>query len=84
MKKFLIGFVLLAVLIIGIFFLLQQDVVTTDEKIVEDIPEPSPGAIVFDMKYRGLNGGRDELRYNSYWGFGSRENETPFIKELKK
>ena len=84
MKKFLIGFVLLAVLIIGIFFLLQKDVVITDEKIVEDIPEPPPGAIVFDMKYRGLSGGKDELRYNSYWGFGSRENDTPFIKKLKK
>jgi hypothetical protein len=36
------------------------------------------------MKYRSLSGKKDELRYNSYWGFGGRENDTPFIKELKK
>jgi len=68
MKRFIAGFVVLAVLIIGMFFLLRRT------------PEP----IVFDMKYRGLSGGKDELRYNSYSGYGSRENETPFIKELKK
>lgn len=84
MKKFLIGFVILAVLIIGIFFLLQRNVETGVEGDVVEFPEPAPGAIVFDMKYRGLSGDKDELRYNSYWGFGSRENETAFIKELKK
>jgi hypothetical protein len=41
--------------------------------------------IVFEMKYRGLNGGKDELRYNSYWGFGNPgKDESQFIKELKK
>ncbi|MBN2180860.1 MAG: hypothetical protein JW715_03015 [Sedimentisphaerales bacterium] len=44
----------------------------------------SPDKIVFDMKYCSLSGKKDELRYNSYWGFGGREQETPFIKELKK
>ena len=68
MKKFIAGLVVLAVLIIGMFFLLRRT------------PEP----IVFDMKYRGLSGSKDELRYNSYFGYGSRENDTPFIKELKK
>jgi len=47
-------------------------------------PESLPDAIVFDMKYRSLSGEKDELRYNSYWSFGGRENDTPFIKELKK
>ncbi|MCP4611833.1 MAG: hypothetical protein GY845_24285 [Planctomycetes bacterium] len=84
MKKFLIGFVLLAVLIIGIFFLLQKDAEIGVEGDVEEFPGPAPGAIVFDMKYRGLSGDKDDLRYNSYWGFGSHGNETRFIKELKK
>lgn len=84
MKKLIIGFVVLVVLVIGIFFLLQKTTEPDVEKIVEVFPEPSPGEIVFDMKYRGLSGGKDELRYNSYSGYGSRENETPFIKELKK
>lgn len=47
-------------------------------------PESPPDAIVFDMKYRTLSGEKDELRYNSYWGFGGPEGDTPFIKELKK
>ena len=47
-------------------------------------PESPPDAIVFDMKYYPLSGGKDELRYNSYWGFGSRPGDSPFIKELKK
>lgn len=84
MKKFLIGFVLLVVLIIGIFLLLQKVSKTPVEGIIEDFPESAPGAIVFDMKYRGLSGGKDELSYNTYWGYGGRENETPFIKSLKK
>jgi len=91
MKKLLIGFIVLAVLVIAIYFLIQssktQQPTSTeseDEKIVEAFPEPSPGAVVFDMKYCGLSGGKDELRYNSYWGFGGHEGETPFIKELKK
>jgi hypothetical protein len=46
--------------------------------------ETPPDAIVFDMQYRSLRGEKDELRYNSYWGFGGRESDTPFIKELKK
>ncbi len=85
MKKFLIGFVILIALIIGIFFLSQRAAETRVEKIVEDFPEPAPGAIVFDMKYRSLSGGKDELRYNSYWGFGqSGRSNTAFIDNLKK
>ncbi len=84
MKKFLIGFVILAVLIIGIFFLLQRAAETGVEGEVVEFSEPAPGAIVFDMKYRGLSGIKDELRHNSYVSYGGRENDTPFIKELKK
>jgi len=68
MKKFIIGLVVLAVLIIGIFFLLRK------------AAEP----MVFNMKYRSLSGEKGDLRYNSYWGFGGRGDESPFIKELKK
>jgi hypothetical protein len=47
-------------------------------------PEPPPGAIVFDMKYRSLSGEKDELRYNSFWGYGQSAKETPFLADLKK
>jgi hypothetical protein len=47
-------------------------------------PEPPLGAIVFDMKYRGLSGEKDELRYNSYWSFGGGASDTPFLTDLKK
>lgn len=84
MKKLLVGVVLMIVLVIGIFFLLQREAETKVEREVVAFPEPPAGAIVFDMNYHGLSGRKDELRYNSYSGYGSRENETPFIKELKK
>ncbi len=84
MKKFLIGLVVIAVLVVAILLLLQNGTESVVEQEVVEFPKPTPGAIVFDMKYRGLNGGKDDLRYNSYWGFGSRGNETRFIKELKK
>lgn len=47
-------------------------------------PESPPDEIVFDMKYLPLSGEKDQLRYNSYWGFGGRQGDTPFINELKK
>lgn len=91
MKKFLISFIILAFLVVGIFLFLQRSKTqapgtaeTEFDQGIMDFPEPPAGAIVFDMKYRSLSGSKDELRYNSYWGFGGREGETPFIKELKK
>ena len=85
MKKLLIGFVVLAVLVIGIFFLLQREAETKVEREVVPFPEPPAGAIVFDMEYRGLGGGKDEMRYGSYMGYGGRRDYEPrFIKALKK
>lgn len=53
--------------------------------VAEDFPAVPEGAIVFDLTYRGLSGAKDELRYNSYWGFGSRsDGESPFIRAVRK
>ncbi|MHC4325135.1 MAG: hypothetical protein ACYSUX_12800 [Planctomycetota bacterium] len=93
MKKTLIGFLILGGVLLAIFLIIQisrpqqQQPVSIDtqadgEAIV--FPEPPPGAIVFDMKYCGLSGEKDELRYNSYWGFGGGANDTPFLADLKK
>lgn len=98
MKKYVAGLVVLAVLAGATILLflfkpdsqvpeIAQPLAPAEDGTIYDIadfPEPSPGAIVFDMKYRGLSGGKDELRYNSYWGFGQREELTPFLAELKK
>ena len=97
MKKFLIGFLILACVLLAIFLLMQSSrtpqqqvvqqpapTVTETEPEVTVFPEPPPGAIVFDMKYRSLSGEKDELRYNSYWGFGGNSKETPFLADLKK
>jgi hypothetical protein len=54
---------------------------TTDTAEMSKLP---PDTIVFDMKYCSLSGEKDELRYNSYWGFGGPQSNTPFIEELKK
>jgi len=96
MKKLLTGFFILVGLVAVIVLLLEsletqmQGPVRPREAPefgpkVAQFPEPPPGAIVFDMKYRGLGGGKDEMRYNSYWGFGQvRGTDTAFIQDLKK
>ncbi|MEJ2702679.1 MAG: hypothetical protein P8Z79_09595 [Sedimentisphaerales bacterium] len=73
MKKLLVGLLILGALLAVCFYLRK-----------EAKPEAAPGAIVFEMQYRGLSGAKDELRYNAYWGFGQREQETSFIKEAKE
>jgi hypothetical protein len=97
MKKFLFSILIFAVFLIVIVLLLKSSKTERSQSIqspaaidVEvdpntmDFPEPPEDAIVFDMKYHGLSGGQDELRYNSYGGYGAQEAETPFIKALKK
>jgi hypothetical protein len=96
MKKFLIGTLILLALVVGIVLLLKiletqpQEPVRPPEAPevgpkVAEFPEPPPGAIVFDMKYRGLGGGKDEMRYNSYSGFGQvRGRDTAFTADVRK
>ncbi|MCU0916593.1 MAG: hypothetical protein MUC88_18835 [Planctomycetes bacterium] len=47
----------------------------------------SPGAAVFEMKYRGLDAPDDPLSYRSYWGFGSGNQASaqndPFVRAVK-
>ncbi len=91
MNKWVIGsFIIIASVILVIIISHQQPQSTEPaapesqvSPAVETIPESSD-LITFDMKYVGLNGGKDELRYNSYWGFGGQEKNTPFIEEVKK
>ncbi len=95
MRKFLIAFLILVGVLLTILLLMQrsrphqqqviqQPAPTETEPEAMPFPEPPPGAIVFDMKYQGLSGKQDELRYNSYWGFGGSASETPFLADLKK
>jgi hypothetical protein len=97
MKNYVIGLLLMIVMAAGAVFLLwkpdiqpqratppvSSDETETDQKS-EDFREPQSDEVVFDMRYRGLSGKKDELRYNSYWGFGGDEKDTPFLKALKK
>ncbi|UCF15397.1 MAG: hypothetical protein JSW59_18485 [Phycisphaerales bacterium] len=93
MKNYVISLAILFVLAAGaLALLLRQDAQAQPaspaqnetQQNIADFPEPPPGAIVFDMKYRGLSGEKDELRYNSYWGYGQREKKTPFIEKVRK
>jgi len=97
MKKFLIGFLILVCVLVAIFFIMQSSrtrqqqaaqqptaIDTQAGREVTDFPEPPPGAIVFDMKYRSLSGGKDELRYNSYWAYGGNSKDTQFLANVKK
>ncbi|MFC1764371.1 hypothetical protein ACFL6U_20150 [Planctomycetota bacterium] len=40
--------------------------------------------IVFDMRYRGLNGDEEDLRYGGFYGFGGKTDDTAFIRDLRK
>jgi len=88
MKKHFIAVVIVGAIVASVFILLlrapEAEVEVEVEPVATDFPEPPPGAIVFDMKYLGLSGEKDELRYNSYWGFGGNSKETPFLADLKK
>jgi len=86
MKKHFIAVVIVVAIVAAVFILLSRtpEAEVKVEPVVTDFPEPSPGAIVFDMKYRNLSGEKDELRYNSYWGFGGGAKDTPFLADLKK
>lgn len=65
MKKIFIGLVIIAVIVTTILFLLPGGTEPEVEQEVMEFPEPAPGAVVFDMKYRGLSGEKDDLRDNS-------------------
>src|SRR4030042_5023951 len=97
MKKLFVSVLMVAAFLMVVVLLLKsskteqlqmtQPPVAIDTEVdpsVMNFPEPPEGAIVFDLTYYGLSGGKDELRYNSYWGYGGNEIETPFIKALKK
>jgi len=94
MKNFLIAFLILVGVLLAILLLKQSSRPQQQQQVTQQptptepeatvFPEPPPGAIVFDLKYRGLGGEKDELRYNAYWGFGGGENDTPFLTDLKK
>ncbi len=97
MKRLLIGFVAGVCLAVGVVALLQRSDTQQPQGVrppapveakagqdVADSPGPAPAAIVFDMKYRVLGGGKDELRYNSYSGSGGGRGDTPFLRALKK
>jgi hypothetical protein len=84
MKKNLIAVVILGAIVAAVFVLLSRKPEVKVEPKMTEFPQPPPGAIVFDMEYRGLSGKSDELRYNSYWGFGQSETETPFLADVKK
>jgi hypothetical protein len=48
-------------------------------------PVPPGGAIVFDLKYHPQTGGKDDLSYNSFWGYGGSTEEalnSPFLKSI--
>ena len=82
-KNLLAAFILgLLVAVVLILFLRKPEVETKPE--ATNFPEPPPGAIVFDMEYHGLSGKPDELRYNSYWGFGQTSTDTSFFTDVKK
>jgi hypothetical protein len=92
MNKTLVAVMLVAVLALGAYVVARklgpgrppagpaQPAVET----ATDTPEPSPGAVVFELKYHGFDTPDDPLSYRSYWGFGGpAESNDPFVRAVK-
>ncbi|MHC4623654.1 MAG: hypothetical protein ACYS4W_07095 [Planctomycetota bacterium] len=81
MKKVFFGLLIVALIVAAVIYLQRRP---EPYQLVE-FPEPPLGAVVFDMKYRGLGGPQEEIHYNAFWGFGgSDEKKTRFLKALEK
>jgi len=53
-------------------------------EVTTALPEPPPGGIVFDLKYRGLDTPDDPLSYHSFWGWGGYgDGNDPFVRAVK-
>ncbi|MHC4215543.1 MAG: hypothetical protein ACYSWP_19500, partial [Planctomycetota bacterium] len=82
MKKILLGLVIIVAFgaaVIGLFCLQSRP------PKPQPLPEPPPGAIVFDMTYKGLSSKKDTLRYYTSWGFGGhKDSNTRFIRKVTK
>lgn len=49
---------------------------------LSDVPAD---AVVFDLEYRPETGGKDDMPYHSFWGFGGSDTETsPFLEEVRQ
>jgi len=60
---------------------------TPAERSWAGVSRPAADAAVFEMKYRGLTGPDDPLRYPSYWGFGTPDDgsdrKDPFVQAVQ-
>ncbi len=88
MKKLVIGALAAVLVVVGLGLLARLVGIRDDRQMGRPsavvAPVPVFEKLEFEMAYRGLTGGEDEVRYNSYWGFGGGGDETnPFIEAVK-
>ena len=95
-KNHIFGFALQVILTAGAIVLFWSPVLQSQEvgpctppektetaNKAAHFPEPPPGAIVFDMKYRGLNGRKDDLPYQGSWAFQASKNDPSYLAFLE-
>ena len=95
-KNYIFGFVLQVILTAGAIVLFWSPVLQSQEvgpskppektetaNKAADFPEPPPGAIVFDMKYRGLSGRKNDLRPRGSWAFQASKNDPSYLAFLE-
>jgi len=92
MKRLLPILVALAILIVVVLVLLRnsppppsaEPAPASQTQAAEEPWEIGPDAVVFDLKYRPLTGLDDPLSYRAFWGFGGREDDDPFVRDVRK
>lgn len=78
----------------------QRDVGSANVEVSEVVPAPAAvedlsavtglgevptGAVVFDLKYRGATGAKDDIEYRSFYGYGGVDGEkSGFVDEVQK
>ncbi len=91
MKKPLFALVALAVLVVAVYLAIRASrphppATGAPGQVAQtatEFPEPPPGAVVFNLTYRGLDAPDDPLSYRAYWGWGRDVDENePFVQAV--
>jgi hypothetical protein len=88
MKKTLLSIIVVIGIVAGIAILhtlrkpAQAPDILTDAPIDADVPTGEP--VVFELRYRGISGKKDDLQASGGYGFGGGHEESAFIQAVKQ
>ncbi|MBM3881734.1 MAG: hypothetical protein FJ387_18755 [Verrucomicrobia bacterium] len=52
---------------------------------IASLPDLAPNAVAFDLTYRPQTGGKDDIPYNAFWGFGYGDGkDSRFLQQVRQ